>query len=102
MFLKALGNTKNSTLIFILLAGIFLMSKCGRREGFSPVNTTGMAPREVFAASHKLECVAGTGPYGYYSKALTPGGFCGLQDRVNQASGYKIEDEGSPYGGRLA
>jgi hypothetical protein len=101
MFLKALKKLDNRVLILLVVGVIFMLSKCGGREGFADIRTAGPAPSEVFTAPHKLECVAGAGPYGQYSKALTPGGFCDLQGKVRASHDYKIED-GGPYGAPLA
>tara|TARA_B100001093_G_scaffold288532_1_gene275611 strand:+ start:341 stop:646 length:306 start_codon:yes stop_codon:yes gene_type:complete len=101
MFLKNLKKLDNRVLIVLVVCAIYALCKYNIREGFAPINTIGPAPSEVFTAPHKLECVAGAGPYGQYSKALTPGGFCDLQGKVRASHDYKI-DEGGPYGAPLA
>ena len=87
-------------LIVLVVCAIYALSRYNSREGFADIRTAGPAPSEVFTAPHKLECVAGAGPYGQYSKALTPGGFCDLQGKVRASHDYKIED--GPYGAPLA
>lgn len=101
MFLKNLKKLDNRVIILLIVGAIFMLCKCSNKEGFASINTVGPAPSEVFTAPHKLECVAGAGPYGQYSKALTPGGFCDLQSKVRASHDYKI-DEGGPYGAPLA
>jgi len=101
MFLKNLKKLDNRVIILLIVGAIFMLCKCSSREGFANINAVGPAPSEVFTAPHKLECVAGAGPYGQYSKALTPGGFCDLQSKVRASHDYKI-DEGGPYGAPLA
>jgi hypothetical protein len=101
MFLKALKKLDDRVKILLVVVAIMLLCKYGKREGFADIRTAGPAPSEVFTAPHKLECVAGAGPYGQYSKALTPGGFCDLQGKVRESHDYKIE-EGGPYGAPLA
>ena len=99
--LKTLRNIPNHFILLALIAMVFLMCSCGSREGFASIGTVGgMAPREVFAAKHDLSCVAGPSKNGYYSKSLTPGGFCGLQEKVRASHTYEIED--GPYGKPLA
>ena len=100
MFLKTLKKLDDRVLILIVVGLIFLMC-ASKKEGFADISTAGPVPSEGFTAPHKLECVAGAGSYGYYSKALTPGGFCDLQSKVRSSHDYKI-DEGGPYGAPLA
>ena len=100
MFLNTLKKIDDRVIIAGLVIAIILCTY-GGREGFAAIRTAGPAPSEVFTAPHKLECVAGAGPYGQYSKALTPGGFCDLQGKVRASHDYKIE-EGGPYGAPLA
>lgn len=103
MFPKAFKKLDDRVLIILVVGAIIFVcsSYAGMREGFAGIRTVGPAPGEVFTAPHRLECVAGAGPYGQYSKALTPGGFCDLQSKVRSSHDYKIED-GGPYGAPLA
>tara|TARA_B110000285_G_scaffold233647_1_gene308067 strand:- start:8201 stop:8503 length:303 start_codon:yes stop_codon:yes gene_type:complete len=100
MFVNTLKKIDDRALILVLASILVIMSTLPRSEGFANINTAGPAPREVFTAPHKLECVAGAGPYGYYSKSLTPGGFCDLQSKVRASHSYTIEE--GPYGVPLA
>ena len=47
---------------------------------------------------HSTNCVPGSEKGGYYSKDLTPGGFCGDQELVRSSMSYKIT---SGIGGSL-
>lgn len=100
MILNALKKIDDRVIIAGLVIAIFFCVY-GGKEGFASISTAGPAPSEVFTAPHKLECVAGAGPYGQYSKALTPGGFCDLQGKIRASHDYTIE-EGGPYGAPLA
>ena len=101
MLNKVLRQLKRPQVTFALALIVFYLL-CMKKEGFAAIRTAGgLAPREVFNAKHSLECVAGAGPYGQYSKALTPGGYCDLQSKVRSSHDYKIED-GGPYGAPLA
>ena len=51
-------------------------------------------PSSIFDLKHKLGCVAGgfNPNSSYYSKSLTPGGFCGDEDWVrNQQRDFEIK-----------
>ena len=51
-------------------------------------------PSDIFGLQHKLKCVAGgfNPDSGFYSKSLTPGGFCGDNDWVrNQQRDFEIK-----------
>lgn len=50
--------------------------------------------QDINNLEHSLKCVVGPGETsGYYSKGLTPGGFCGDQKLIReQMRGYRILD----------
>tara|TARA_R110002074_G_scaffold381150_1_gene560084 strand:- start:83 stop:394 length:312 start_codon:yes stop_codon:yes gene_type:complete len=91
----ALNMAKKNPLVLIaiLAIAIALMARYGR-SGYK------MSPREIqiegeqpnlFDTPYSAECVPGPqATAGAYTKSLTPGGFCGLQQKVAQAAGYKI------------
>lgn len=101
---KVLNMAKRQplALIALLTVAILLVAKYNR-SGYK------MAPRDIqiegeqpdlFDTPYSLECVPGPQETaGAYTKSLTPGGFCGLQQKVNQAANYKIADG---IGGDLA
>lgn len=64
------------------------------------ITTAGEAPEGgLNSLPYEAKCTPGMQEGAYYTKALTPGGFCGDQAYVNQAMhGYKIE---SGIGGPL-
>ena len=64
------------------------------------ITTAGEAPAGgLNSLPYEAKCTPGMQEGAYYTKALTPGGFCGDQAYVNQAMhGYKIE---SGVGGPL-
>ena len=89
-------------LVALLIIAIAVMSKFTSRSGYK------MSPRDIqvegeypdlFATPYSAECVPGPQQTaGAYTKNLTPGGFCGMQDKVAQAANYKIS---SGIGGDL-
>lgn len=98
--MKTINNILNMSkrnplgLIVLLMVAILLMGKFGGRSGYK------MSPREIqvegeqpnlFDTPYAAECVPGPQQTaGAYTKSLTPGGYCGMQQKVAQAANYKI------------
>jgi hypothetical protein len=59
-----------------------------------PLAATYINTQDINNLEHSLSCVVGPGETsGYYSKGLTPGGFCGDQKLIReQMRGYRILD----------
>lgn len=80
-------------LIVLIMVAIVLVGNVGR-SGYK------MSPREIqiegeqpnlFDTPYSAECVPGPQQTaGAYTKSLTPGGYCGMQQKVAQAANYKI------------
>ena len=91
-----------AALVVALIVAIVVVARMNR-------SSYKMSPREIqiegeqpnlFDTPHSLECVPGPqSTAGAYTKSLTPGGFCGMQEKVNQAANYKIS---GGIGGDLA
>ena len=94
---KALMN-----LVIIGLLVIILLQVAGRGvSGFDLVTTPGeglsSGPSSIFGLRHDIKCTAGgyNPNSAYYSKSLTPGGWCGDMDYVrNQERDFTIENIG--------
>lgn len=98
--MKSINNIRKMSkrnplgLIVILMIAILLMYKFGGRSGYK------MSPREIqiegeqpdlFDIPYAVECVPGPQQTaGAYTRSLTPGGYCGMQQKVAQAASYKI------------
>lgn len=97
--MKSVNNVLNMAkrnpfaLVGLLIVAIVLVGTFGK-SGYK------MAPRDIqiegeqpdlFATPYSAECVPGPQQTaGAYTKSLTPGGFCGMQQKVAQAADYKI------------
>ena len=68
------------------------MKKSGYKLSPEPVDVSPMIDgNAVTKLPYSLECVPGPGKdAAYYTKDLTPGGFCGDQALVRDAMSYKI------------
>ena len=68
------------------------MKKSGYRLSPEPVDVSPLIDGDaVTKLPYSLECVPGPGKdAAYYTKDLTPGGFCGDQALVRDAMSYKI------------
>jgi hypothetical protein len=68
------------------------MKKSGYKLSPEPVDVSPMIDgNAVIKLPYSLECVPGPGKdAAYYTKDLTPGGFCGDQALVRDAMSYKI------------
>ena len=68
------------------------MKKSGYKLSPEPVDVSPMIDGDaVSKLPYSLECVPGPGKdAAYYTKDLTPGGFCGDQALVRDAMSYKI------------
>lgn len=55
------------------------------------ITSNGVDPSDMVSLPHKLECVAGPQETASpYSKSLTPGGYCGIQEFVKAQANYVI------------
>lgn len=57
-----------------------------------PITVNAISEKSIFDLDHKEECVPGSPKGSPYTKSLTPGGLCGVQDLVNDHAGYSISD----------
>ena len=57
-----------------------------------PITVNAISEKSIFDLEHKEECVPGSPKGSPYTKSLTPGGLCGVQDLVNAHAGYSISD----------
>jgi hypothetical protein len=95
------GKTLMNIVIIGLLV-IILLQVMGRGvSGFDLVTTPGKGlssgPSSIYGLKHDVKCTAsGFNPdSAYYSKSLTPGGWCGDMDFVrNQERDFTIENIG--------
>lgn len=76
----------------VLFAIIAVWYMCSNKSGFREISIDGELPN-IFATDYSLECVPGPQPTaGAYTRGLSPGGYCGMQDKVRKAADYKIVD----------
>ena len=57
-----------------------------------PITVNAISQKSIFDLDYKEECVPGSPKGSPYTKSLTPGGLCGVQDLVNAHAGYSISD----------
>lgn len=57
-----------------------------------PIVITPVSEQSIFDLEHSLECVPGARKGSPYTKSLTPGGICGVQEVVNDMASYEIVD----------
>lgn len=59
---------------------------------YAPVETDcTMEPNSIMTATYGEECAAGLSETdGYYSKDLTPGGYCNMQEKVKAMASCKM------------
>ena len=57
-----------------------------------PITVNAISEKSIFDLEHKEECVPGSPKGSPYTKSLTPGGLCGVQDLVSAHAGYSISD----------
>jgi hypothetical protein len=92
---------KSRTMIYVVLVLILIVLLFKRVSGYtlspsiesSPLKlTTKIGDDEsMMALPYKLECVPGPQETASpYTKSLTPGGFCGIQEFVKAHADYKI------------
>lgn len=81
-----------AVVVFFLVLRVLLRSSSGYMG--APLSATYMNTQDINNLEHSLTCVVGPGETsGYYSKGLTPGGFCGDQKLIReQMRGYRILD----------
>ena len=78
---------------------IFLVYKC-MTSGYTgfPVKVSSKGSCEngvdMSKLSYDLKCAPGSSKGDYYTKSLTPGGYCDFQKAVNDCSSYKLLDDG--------
>ena len=78
--------------IAVLVAYLVFSALLKRSSGYAPISAQYINTQDINGLEHSLSCVVGPGESsGYYSKGLTPGGFCGDQKLIReQMRGYKI------------
>ena len=82
----------------VLVFFYFILPMLRRTSGYlgapGPLNASYINTQDINNLEHSLSCVVGPGETsGYYSKGLTPGGFCGDQKLIReQMRGYRILD----------
>jgi hypothetical protein len=81
-------------LFFVVLRFLLRRRRAGYLGAPSPLNANYTNTQNINTLEHSLSCVVGPGETsGYYSKGLTPGGFCGDQKLIReQMRGYRILD----------
>ena len=80
-------------LIFTLMAiifalGVFRVSNYQPR----PITINAVSEESIFDLENKIECTPGNKKGSPYTKSLTPGGLCGIQELVSKQAGYEISD----------
>ena len=82
--------------VLAIIGAIYLLTLLkSRRSGYQamPIVIKPKSEKSIFDLEHKLECVAGPQKTaGYYSRSLTPGGVCGMQQVVRDHGDYEIGD----------
>lgn len=83
-----------SVVVFFVVLRFLLRRSSGYLGAPAPLNANYMNTQNIATLEHSLSCVVGPGETsGYYSKGLTPGGFCGDQKLIReQMRGYRILD----------
>lgn len=84
-------RTSGWVLLAILLAvAVWLFS--GQKSMYSPVETDcTMEPNSIMSSTYNEDCTAGLSETdGYYSKNLTPGGYCDMQEKVKAMASCKM------------
>jgi hypothetical protein len=73
-----------------------MMKKKKKSNYLSPMPVTLVGNPEnpdVFSAEYSMDCVPGPQPTaGYYTRGLSPGGYCGVQKMVADSANYKLEE----------
>lgn len=85
--------------VIVALLLLILYQVTFSRKSFADLDTVqgsmaSKGPASIFDLQHKLKCVAGgfNPDSSFYSKSLTPGGFCGDSDWVrNQQRDFEIK-----------
>ena len=92
-----ISNQFALVLVIAILALMYVkcfmgMKKSGYKLSPEPVDVEPMiSGDEITKLPYTLDCVPGPGKdAAYYTKDLTPGGFCGDQALVREAMSYKI------------
>ena len=84
---------KNAGVLAVLLVVALVVMKC-RKSGYllapTPITISGVDDSSIFDTPYSLECVPGAPKGGAYTRNLTPGGYCGLQEKVAKKADYKI------------
>lgn len=83
-----------AVILFFIVLRFLLRRTSGYLGAPSPLNANYINTQNINTLEHSLSCVVGPGETsGYYSKGLTPGGFCGDQKLIReQMRGYRILD----------
>jgi hypothetical protein len=73
---------------FLMMVEGFNTSKYQAR----PINIIPVSDKSIFELNNSLDCVPGAKEGSPYTKGLTPGGICGIQEVVNDLASYEIAD----------
>ena len=91
----ALNRTDRNALIiiFILMAIIFALGVL-RVSNYQPrpITIEAVSEKTIFDLDNTIECTPGYKEGSPYTKSLTPGGLCGIQELVSDQAGYQISD----------
>lgn len=86
--------TKNNLIVALLIVLAVAAFMRFRKSNYALSPTTieieGADESSIFDTPYSLECVPGAPKGGAYTKDLTPGGYCGLQEKVAKKADYKI------------
>lgn len=80
-------------LIFTLMAIIFILGVF-RVSNYQPrpITVDVVSEKSIFDLENNIECTPGYKKGSPYTKSLTPGGLCGIQELVSNHAGYQISD----------
>ena len=73
---------------FLIMIEGFTSSKYQPR----PIIITPVSEKSITELENSLDCVPGAKKGSPYTKDLTPGGICGIQELVSDLSSYEISD----------
>lgn len=90
-------NSKNQRNILIIVAvavAVFVVCRQAKKSGYSPLKLSKEPACDINKLKYGMECVPGPqATASPYTKNLTPGGVCGIQECVrSQAEDYEIVD----------
>lgn len=98
-FQNMLKDPQTLQLAIVVLLGVVLFCMMKNKKKKSnylnpmPVKLVGNPENpDIFSAEYSTDCVPGPQPTaGYYTRGLSPGGYCGVQKMVANSANYKLE-----------